>query len=396
MRKRGGLSTLGISALLGSMLCGLPALAQLPPPERPNFFAIYPPVPRGTFQPGRPPASTASRDPDLIGPKPFYRSPETWLFGGALDWRFRNGSKDTRGGYIASGRYTLDYIRANPKDGDERGGVRLQVVSESEGPRGTALNRVRASEAYIFYRFLLPGVDATVRAGQFVIPFGLAAVYDTPLQPIQSLYEKSLGLRIDTGAMLEGSYGSYRYYVAATTGSGPNRSDFDGNKVVVMRLESMFRTQAESGRLQLGGSILTGRGPLTTFDTQLPASGTSSARQFIDKTRMAADVIYKLEKLQARGEIVFGADGQNPVWGYFGEGNLAIARHITAVGLIRSWKFGDKPQSATALGAGANYQFNRGITLRALYEYERDVPSKAAGGKATIEQRFTLQTRLNF
>lgn len=386
---------------LGLLCCciALPALAQKQTPpssERPDFFAVYPPAPRGTFQPVRPPASTSSRDPDLIGPKPFYRDPQTWLFGGALDWRYRNGSSDTRGSYIASGRYTLDYIRANPKDGDERGGARLQLVTESEGPRGTTLNRLRASELYAFYRFLLPGVDATVRVGQFVLPFGLAAVYDTPLQPIQPLYEKSLGLRIDTGAMLEGSYGSYRYFIAATTGSGPNRSDFDGNKTITVRLESTYRTQAESGRLQLGGSLLTGRGPVTTFGTQLPASGTSSARTFVDKTRVAGDAIYRLEKLTARGEVVFGADDQDPVWGYFGEGNLAVSGRVTAVGLMRSWKFGDKPQSSTALGMGANYQLGRGITLRALYEYERDVPSKAAGGKPTIEQRFTLQTRLNF
>ena len=386
-----------VALLLASALLGLPALAQTQPPtERPSFFAVYPPPPRGTFQPTRPPNSTASRDPDLIGPKPFYRTSETWLFGGALDWRYRNGSSNTRGGYIASGRYTLDYIKANPKDGDERGGMRLQLVSESEGPRGTALNRLRASEVYAFYRFLLPGVDATVRAGQFVLPFGLAAVYDTPLQPIQTLYEKSLGLRVDTGAMLEGSYGPYRYYIAATTGAGPNRSDFDGNKVIVARLESLFRTQAENGRLQLGGSIMTGRGPVTTFDTQLPASGTSVARDFVDKTRMAADAVYQLDKLLARGEVVFGADDQNPVWGYFGEGNLAVSRHVTVVGVMRSWKFGDKPQSATALGLGANYKFAKDVMIRALYEYERDVPSLAAGGRPTVEKRFTLQTRVNF
>jgi hypothetical protein len=391
-----------LGALCLGVLSSLPALAQAPPqgsvqqPERPNFFAIYPPAPRGTFQPRRPPASTASRDPDLIGPRPFYRDPETWLFGGALDWRYRNDSSDTRGSYIASGRYTLDYIRANPKDGAERGGVRLQLVSESEGPRGTALNRLRASEAYVFYRFLLPGVDATVRGGQFVLPFGLAAVYDTPLQPIQPLYEKSLGLRVDTGAMLEGSYGPYRYYVAVTTGSGPNRSDFDHDKVVVARLESIFRTQAETGRLQVGGSLLTGRGPVTAFNTQLPASGTSAARQFIDKTRMSADVIYQLEKLQARGEIVFGADDQNPVWGYFAEGNYAITGRVTGVSMLRSWKFADKPQSATVLGIGGNYQFSKEITVRALFEYERDTPSAAAGGRPTTSQRFSLQTRLNF
>jgi opacity protein-like surface antigen len=63
---------------------------------------------------------------------------------------------------------------------------------------------------------------------------------------------------------------------------------------------------------------------------------------------------------------------------------------------MRSWKFGDKPQSATALGLGANYKFAKDVMIRALYEYERDVPSLAAGGRPTVEKRFTLQTRVNF
>lgn len=364
--------------------------------DRPNYFAVYPPPPRGIFLPTKPPESTSSRDPDLLGPKPIFPNTHTYLFGGALDWRYRNGSQNTKGTYIASGRFTLDYIRANPKDGDERGGVRFQLLTESEGARGTALNRLRASEAYVFYKFLLPGVNATVRAGQFVLPFGLASVYDTPLQPIQTLYEKSLGLRVDSGVMLEGSYGPYRYYTSVTTGAGPNRSDFDGNKLITFRLESRYRTQAESGRVQVGASVLTGRTPVTDFSSQLPASGTSNVRQFVDKTRMAADIVYSLEKLRARGEFIFGADDQDPVWGYFGEVSYPAVKRVTAIALTKSWKFGKEPQSATELGFGLNYDFGVGLTLRALYEYERDVPSQSAGGRPTVEKRFTLQTRLNF
>lgn len=381
---------------LAALLLTTPVLAQAPPPERPNRFAVYPPPPRGIFLPTKPPESAASRDPDLLGPRPIYPNKHTFLFGGALDWRYRNGSEDTKGSYIASGRFTLDYIQSNPKEGDERGGVRLQVLREPDSPRGTALSRLRASEAYVFYKFLLPGVNATVRAGQFVLPFGLAAVYDTPLQPIQPLYEKSLGLRVDSGVMLEGTYGPYRYFTSVTTGAGPNRSDFDGNKLVTFRLESRYRTQAETGRLQVAASVLTGRTPVTEFSTELPPSGTSRARQFIDKTRMGADVTYALEKLRARGEFVFGADDQNPVWGYFGEASYPMVRRVTGVAFTKSWKFGEKPQSATELGLGINYDFGLGLTLRALYEYERDVPSKSAGGRPTVEKRFTLQTRLNF
>ncbi len=374
------------------------ALAQAtdPPtaPERPNFFGLYPPPAPGKVTLSSPPPSTFTRRPDLFAPLLVYPRRDTFLVGGAIDVRYRASQRDSTGSYVASSRLTFDYIRANAKDGDERGGVRLQGLLETPDLTRTRLNRLRLSEAYVFYKFLFPGVSASLRGGQFVLPFGLAAVYDTPLQPIQPLYALSLGLRVDTGVMLEGTYGPYRYAAAVTTGAGPNRPDPDGRRLTTFRLERNFLTQ--SGRIQIGGSLLSGRAPVTEANSQLPASGTSSELRFVDKTRFAADASYALEKLIARGEIVFGADDQNSVYGYFGEATYPVASRLTAVGAIRRWNFPEKAHTATTLSAGVHYELGLGLTLRTLLEYERDTPGGAAARTAFTDTRIVLQTRFDF
>ena len=350
---------------------------------------------------GRPtmPPSTALRRPDLFAPIPLYRNRNNLFFAGAADVRYKtqttnNDANTTVGSYIAASRFTADYVRANPVTGEERGGARVQILLENNR-RGTQLNKVRASELYAYYRFQFPGVSANVRVGQFVLPFGLLAVYDTPLQPIQPLYEKSLGLRVDTGVMLEGDYGLYHYAGSITNGSGPNRlvNDTNRNKVIAFRLERTVESRI--GRFQVGGSILSGRLPVTNFATELPPSGVSGARDYIDKTRFAGDGEYFLGKLVARGEVVFGGDGQNPVYGYFAEGDYRIHRRVGAVAEIKRWNFPVRPQTATTLGAGLNFDIGGGLTLRTLYEFERDVP-QAAGARADVQRRITVQTRLSF
>jgi hypothetical protein len=361
------------------------------PPPRDNGL----PKPTPGVSPKMPP-STASRRPDLFEPLPFYTKRDNFFFDGAVDLRYRtvsiSGEEGAEGTYIPAVRLTGDYIRANPKTGDERGGVRLQLVLENDN-RESQIKVARLSEAYAFYRFLFPGVSANVRAGQFVLPFGLIAIYDTPLQPIQPLYEKSLGLRVDRGFMLEGDWGVYHYAGSITTGAGPNRPDTDNTWVYTFRLERTFPTRL--GRFQVGGSALSGRGPVTTFATELPPSGQSRALRYVDRTRFAVDGVYLRGSLLARGELVFGADDQDPVWGYFAEGNYRTTSRLTVVGFTRRWNFPQKPERIQTLAAGANYDLGKGFILRSLFEYERQVPSEPTLTPITI-RRFTVQTVLNF
>jgi hypothetical protein len=342
------------------------------------------------------PPSTAFRRPDPFEPVPYFTQRDRFFFSTAVDLRYRtlttSGQKETVGTYVAAARFTGDYIRANPATGDEQAGARVQLVLEDD-EGGTSLNRLRFSEVYAYYRFLFPGVSANIRVGQFVLPFGLIAVYDTPLQPIQPLYEKSLGLRVDTGVMLEGDYGLYHYGASITTGAGPDRHDPDNNKVVTFQLQRAFQTR--NGNVQIGGSLLTGNGPVTDFNTTLPPSGYSGADLFVKKTRFAGDGQWFFKNFTGRGEIVFGSDDQDPVWGYFGEANWQFTRSINLVGFTKRWNFPRKPESATTLGAGLNFDIGWGLTLRTLYEYERDVPFPA-GTSPQITRRFTIQTRVNF
>ena len=317
---------------------------------------------------------------------------DTLTYAGTADIRYRDTDKETRGSYVAATRLQGDWTRRDVPSGAVKGGARVQVFLETDGRRGTAVNRLRASEVYAFYDFTLSGVSGRLRAGQFALPFGLTSVYD-PLQPVQPLYEKSLGLRVDAGVMLEGEYGPYGYAVSVTTGAGPNRSDFDANKMVSFRLNRVVETTV--GRFEVGGSLLTGRGPRTAFDTELPASGTSDIRDFVDKTRFGGDGQYFFGALTLRGEIVFGGDGPDAVWGYFAEGNYRVTPRVTLVAMRKLWNFPQKPMSSATTGVGANYDFGGGVTLRALYEFQRDVPLPE-GTRPEVVKRFTLQTRLRF
>ncbi|MFM7322649.1 MAG: hypothetical protein ACKO5K_14160, partial [Armatimonadota bacterium] len=230
--------------LLGSLLLlqAPAALAEVPPSDRPSWFGLYPPPPPGTYTPRRPPASTATRRPDLFSPVPVYPRPRTVLAEAVLDLRSRPVGEAPRGLYVPAGRVTVDGIVANPRDGDERGGFRLQWVGDPSTSRADRPDHVRLSEAYAFYKLLFPGASATIRAGQFVLPFGLAAVYDTTLQPFETLAGQSVGLRVDSGAMAEGDYGPFHYAGALTTGRGPGRTDDDGRPVLSARLERHFLT----------------------------------------------------------------------------------------------------------------------------------------------------------
>jgi hypothetical protein len=340
----------------------------------------------------------------LYAPLPFYTRRDNFFFQGSADLRYRtlttSGNPETIGTYVPAVRFTAEYIRANPTTGDERGGGRIQFLWESD-ERGTRLNRLRLSEAYGFYRFLFPGVSATVRAGQFVLPFGLIAVYDTPLQPIQPLYERALGLRLDVGVMLEGDYGPYHYAASLTRGTGPNRQDEDSSGVLTFRLSRVIFAQIGKwrfGELQVGGSLLSGRLPVTDFSTELPPSGftgANTADAYIKKTRFAADAIYTYGPFLGRGEIIFGSDDDEPVWGYFTEGNYTFIPRWTAVAYGRRWNFPQKPERAQTFGIGLNYNPAKDWVIRSLFEYEEQIPAGTDINRSVI-RRFTIQTRVNF
>ena len=158
-----------------AVLAMVPATASSappPPPERPNYFALYPPPDTKREVPSLAFPATSTRHPDLFSPVPYFKRKFNLLTDLSLDFRAVDGHFPTPADALAGVRFTIDGIVANPKSGNEQGGIRLQLVRESN----SATDRVVTSELYGHYRFELPGATATARAGQFVLPFGLSAV----------------------------------------------------------------------------------------------------------------------------------------------------------------------------------------------------------------------------
>ena len=322
-----------------------------------------------------------------------------YRFEGDLRYRSVTGQGERSGTYLAATRITGDWVRANPANRDERGGVRVQAMLETD-QRGTVVRRVRLSEAYGYYTFLSGGVSARARVGQFVLPFGLLAVYDTPLQPIQSLYEKSLGLRVDTGALIEGEFNEFRYAGSVTGGAGANNLHFR-DAIYTFRLARSV-TLPKIGPVEIGGSLLSGKLPRTDANTLLLPSGTVGNPPTIKTTRFAADGQLFVYPWTVRGELVFGGDENKPVYGYFAEGNYRLRRDLSAVVYSRQWNFPDKPSAATAVGIGGEYSppllrkdSRFLLALRLLAEFEQNVPVSGNKDKK-VYRRLTLQTFLRY
>ncbi|MBC8138669.1 MAG: hypothetical protein H8F28_22545 [Fibrella sp.] len=401
-----------LAALTFCLLAASPVFAQDDAPVPPSPES--PPTPSDSPVPiPKVPSQETSSEPVSTSPVPFtstlypgstvrmFRGKDNFGFRFEGDLRYRSvtGLGEQSGTYVSAGRLTTDWVRANPLNRDERGGVRVQMLLETD-QRGTVIEKLRLSEAYGYYTFLSGGVSARARVGQFVIPFGLLAVYDTPLQPIQTLYEKALGLRVDTGVMLEGRYGDFRYAGSITAGTGPNRVEFDDNAVFAFRLARAV-TLPKIGPAEIGGSLLSGKLPRTNSNTLLYPSGTVETQSVVKATRFAADAQLFRDPWIFRGEIVFGGNDNEPVYGYFAEANYRIKRDLSAVAYSRRWDFVNKPSRATSIGIGGQYippirignQFQ--WTIRTLFEFERNVP-ETGQGSTQVYRRLTIQSFLQY
>ncbi|HEX5322152.1 MAG TPA: hypothetical protein VFW40_00095 [Capsulimonadaceae bacterium] len=308
-----------------------------------------------------------------------------WLINGVLDTRYRNAT---------TGTHHITYLNAAEIDlqhpitykNTREGTFFFQLIGENppdhiSGKQGD----VQIGEAYVTYRLpILTQTDSTayLKVGQFTLPFGLMAVYDTHLQIMQTLYPEAIGERMDEGIGVEGRfYGVLDYRFAVTAGVGPNHVQIDPNRVVTFRLGRLFATPY--GTFNFGGSLLSGRlpvaavDPMTGFAPTLPASGRIMATDgFESKTRIAGDATWTYQSVTARGEAMTGADDSNStrVLGYFVEGEYRFAPGLTAVIARKYWDYGVNNSNSGDNAIGLNVTFGKNLVVRTLYEEQRDVP----------------------
>ncbi len=347
------------------------------------------------------PAPADAPLPPVFQPSPIPLGSEL-LVGGALDLRTRTASTGRHGGVWINDA-ELDFQHPITRKGQSVGNVVLQVIAED--PPDTAHGQdVQIGEAYLLYKLPIQTDTAStafLKVGQFQLPFALLAVYDPHLDIIQPLYAQSLGLRTDWGAALSGSFYGYLHYdFALTTGTGPNHADVDPNRLVTFRLGRTFSTR--NGVVNVGGSLLSGRLPVTDpdadnpFATELPASGRVRAYRgagFTPKTRIAGDGTFSYRSVTARGEAMIGADGNNRVLGYFVQGDYAFVRRVSLSAAHSLFVYPVGNSNASREDLGLSYAAGRDLRVSGVYEYLRDVPRDEEG---RVRHRFTIQLLLRF
>jgi hypothetical protein len=219
--------------------------------------------------------------------------------------------------------------------------------------------------AYAVYKFGLGRPN--LRVGQFVVPFGNLPYYETHTRPLQSLYEQSLGIRIDRGASLEGIAGANDYWVALVGGNGA-RSDNNDSPVALARLGR--RLDLPGGTLNAGVSALYGTAmprfsPLVDpmMDEDMPGM---SMVDFTTKTRLGVDAEYTTGPTVWRAELVGGRDGDGGVNGQFLQWNRALNERQEVSLQAARW---EQPTGhRLRLGAGVSHKPDDVTTLRASVE----------------------------
>lgn len=243
------------------------------------------------------------------------------------------------------------------------------------GSMHNAMKDMHYGNAYL----LIPtGLDKpTLKIGQQVIPFGQLAEYDTHSQIIQTLYPKTLGLRIDTGVSVFGILGKYDYWLMVSNGNGPNRTDNDDDKVLTARIARSFTTANSDLRIGLSGltGVLPYFKPGEDIAQNMHANPDRNATE--TKTRYALDIEYSNGPALFRGELVSGKNrlkiGDSVItgdaWGYYGELRYLIVPDFEVIGKYDYWRPNDTSKANfTSQAIGFKYNLNKNLELQFAYE----------------------------
>lgn len=240
-----------------------------------------------------------------------------------------------------------------------------QVWSDDAGDRWIAVAQadfdhnfadIRPYQLYLQYKG--PLGKWNVRAGHYLLPFGLLANYDTERLLLRGLEETSLGIRKDTGAQVFGHFGEWDYAVSLSDGLNDIRfADSRANPVLTARFSYVKEDW------QLGVSTFAGR-PWARFE-RLSGDEETSAR-FTGQRRAALDAVKSWGPVMVRAEISGGTDSGRGVWGGVVLADYAILPKLELNSRYAYWHRGGDNQS---IGLGLSYNVWRRLFLRVADNY---------------------------
>ncbi len=211
--------------------------------------------------------------------------------------------------------------------------------------------RIRPYQVYLQYKG--PLGKWNVRAGQYLLPFGLLTTYDTERLILQGIERSSLAVRRDTGVMAFGRMSAWDYAASVSDGLSDVRfADSRANPLVTARLAYV------QGGSQFGISTLIG-GVLRD-----PAYGQGSGR--VQERRFALDATHSFGPLTLRAEGVRGADPGHVVGGGVALADYALTPRLEINTRYASWS---GIESYQTVGAGVTFQIRQGLYFRVADQY---------------------------
>lgn len=264
---------------------------------------------------------------------------------GGMDARLMHKDGNTKG--ILEGLFLN--VRKVFRDAE---GDRLILVGQMDADDN--FERIRPYQTYLQYKGPLGRWN--LRAGHYILPYGLLAYYDTERLLLQTQELTNLGIKLDTGVEALGYWESWDYAVSVSQGVGRRRfSDVDENKLVTARM-GWWADEARVGLSGIAGDVLL-------------AEEVSHAQVIRRTKRLALDASLPWERWTGRAELAFGTDDGRDVGGGFLGIDVALRPDLEANMTYARWERGASTNSG---GAGLTYRFRPGLFLRVADEQEFD------------------------
>lgn len=236
-----------------------------------------------------------------------------------------------------------------------------KVWSDETGDRWIGVSQIDFDDNFsdihpyqVYLQYKGPLAKWNLRAGHYLLPFGLLSNYDTERLLLQGLEEISLGIRKDTGAELFGRVGDWDYAVSVTEGLGDAHFiDSRANPLLSSRVAYVQDDWQVGLSTLIGQVVFDGRNDFNHDDAQ--------------ERRFALDTSKSWGPLTLHAEGIGGTENGEPVGGGIALADYALTDKLELNTRYAYWHGAADYQFA---GIGLSYQILQGLFVRFSDNYE--------------------------
>ncbi len=258
--------------------------------------------------------------------------------------------------------------------------VSLNLQHNLETPMTGRAEQMHFNNLYAVFNLGVGRPAVTV--GQFVVPFGTLAEFDTHEVILQTPYARTLGIRIDRGIKAEGRQDDWDWWTSLTTGDGRERHD--GGWALIARGARDWEMGNDLVRVGISGLVGENMPVFPTNHMDMPM-GLDDEVEHFDKWRLALDLDWLRGIDNIRAELVFGGDNGDFVdgqWLYY-EHPFSFDSDITVQA--------DRWSQPDGISHGVGVQYHRRIDDYSGLRLAAEKRWADHGGMSMSDDLFTIQ-----